>query len=410
MKLTPKQVIEVALGVLTSVGGYLDVGAVATTAQAGAEFGFRHLWVLGLGTLVVIFLVEMAGRFAAVSGHPLRAAMRERLGFNFFVATCTAEIVVGTLVLASEIGGIALALQLVTGIAYRWWALPAGLLVWALLWNGTFGVLEKGVALLGLVTLAFVAAAVKLDPPLGEVARGLIPGGGSGGDAAHYWFIAVAILGALISPYLFWFYSAGAVEDHWDEGHVSTNRMVAVVGMGFGSVVAVGVLIVSAMVFLPRGIVVDDYAQVALGLTTVLEGKLGFYLFAASLGVACLGAALEASLAMAYVVAQGLGWVWGESLRPRRAARFSLVYPGALLVAVVPMLLGVDPLALTVFSMALTAVMLPIAIFPFLVLMNDERYLGRHRNGRLSNAVVIGVIALAFVLAVVTIPLQLTGG
>jgi Mn2+/Fe2+ NRAMP family transporter len=317
--------------------------------------------------------------------------------------------VVGTLVLASEIGGIALALQLVTGIAYRWWALPAGLLVWALLWNGTFGVLEKGVALLGLVTLAFVVAAVKLHPRPGAVAGGLIPGGG-GGDAAHYWFIAVAILGALISPYLFWFYSAGAVEDHWDEGHVATNRMVAVVGMGFGSVVAASVLVVSAMVFLPRGIVVDDYAQVALGLTTALEGSWGFYLFAASLGVACLGAALEASLAMAYVVAQGLGWVWGESLRPRRAARFSLVYTGALLVAVVPMLLGVDPLALTVFSMALTALVLPVAIFPFLVLMNDERFLGKQRNGKLSNAVVIGVIALAFVLAVVTIPLQLTGG
>jgi Mn2+/Fe2+ NRAMP family transporter len=74
------------------------------------------------------------------------------------------------------------------------------------------------------------------------------------------------------------------------------------------------------------------------------------------------------------------------------------------------MLLGVDPLALTVFSMALTAVALPVVIFPFLVLMNDERYLGRHRNGRFSNVVVIGVIALAFVLALVTIPLQLVGG
>jgi Mn2+/Fe2+ NRAMP family transporter len=409
VKLSPRQLVEVALGVLTSVGGYLDVGAVATSAQAGAEFGFRHLWVLGLGTLVVIFLVEMAGRFAAVSGHPLRAALRERLGFNFFVATSAAEMGVGVLVLASEIGGIALALQLVTGVSYRVWALPAGVLVWALLWNGTFGVLEKGVALLGLVTLAFVYGAVRLHPPLGEVARGVLPGGG-GHDAAHYWFIAVAILGALISPYLLWFYSAGAVEDHWSVAEVPTNRMVAVVGMGFGSVVAGCVLIVAAMVFLPRGIVVDDYAQIALGLTTALRGSLGFYLFAASLGIACLGAALEAALAMAYVFAQGLGWNWGESMRPRRAARFAVTYTAALLVSVVPMLLGVDPLALTVFSMALTAVMLPIAIFPFLVLMNDERYLGRHRNGRLSNAVVIGVIALAFVLAVVTIPLQLTGG
>jgi Mn2+/Fe2+ NRAMP family transporter len=409
VKLKPKQLVEVALGVLTSVGGYLDVGAVATSAQAGAEFGYRHLWVLGLGTLVIIFLVEMAGRFAAVSGHPIRAAMRERLGFNFFVATSAAELVVGILVLASEIGGISLALQLVTGVAARWWAIPVGLLVWALLWNGTFGVLEKGVALLGLVTLGFTVAAVRLNPPMGEMATGLLPSSG-GGDAARYWFIAVAILGALISPYLLWFYSSGAVEDHWSRADVGTNRIVSVVGMAFGSVVAASVLIVSAMVFLPRGMIVDDYAQIALGLTTALEGKLGFYLFAASLGIACLGAALEASLALAYVFAQGLGWNWGESLKPRRAARFAATYSGALLVSVVPMLLGIDPLQLTVFSMALTAVVLPIAIFPFLVLMNDDRYLGEFRNGRLSNGVVIGVIALAFLLALATIPLQLMGG
>lgn len=409
MKLKPKQLVEIALGVLTSVGGYLDVGAVATSAQAGAEFGYRHLWVLGLGTLVIIFLVEMAGRFAAVSGHPLRAAMRERLGFNFFVATSAAEMVVGILVLAAEIGGISLALQLATGVEARWWAVPVGLLVWALLWNGTFGVLEKGVALLGLVTLCFTVAAVRLDPPLGQMAAGIIPGPG-GGDSARYWFIAVAILGALISPYLLWFYSSGAVEDHWSREDVPTNRIVSVVGMAFGSIVAASVLIVSAMVFLPRGMLVDDYAQIALGLTTAMEGKVGFYLFAASLGIACLGAALEASLALAYVFAQGLGWNWGESLKPRRAARFAVTYSGALLVSVIPILLGIDPLQLTVLSMALTAVVLPIAIFPFLVLMNDDRYLGEYRNGRLSNGVVIGVIALAFVLAVVTIPLQLMGG
>lgn len=409
MKLKPKQLVEIALGVLTSVGGYLDVGAVATSAQAGAEFGYRHLWVLGLGTLVIIFLVEMAGRFAAVSGHPLRAAMRERLGFNFFVATSAAEMVVGILVLAAEIGGISLALQLATGVEARWWAVPVGLLVWALLWNGTFGVLEKGVALLGLVTLCFTVAAVRLDPPLGQMAAGIIPSPG-GGDSARYWFIAVAILGALISPYLLWFYSSGAVEDNWSREDVPTNRIVSVVGMAFGSIVAASVLIVSAVVFLPRGMIVDDYAQIALGLTTAMEGKVGFYLFAASLGIACLGAALEASLALAYVFAQGLGWNWGESLKPRRAARFAVTYSGALLVSVIPILLGIDPLQLTVLSMALTAVVLPIAIFPFLVLMNDDRYLGEYRNGRLSNGVVIGVIALAFILAVVTIPLQLMGG
>ncbi|HSU14773.1 MAG TPA: divalent metal cation transporter [Longimicrobium sp.] len=409
MALKPKQLVEVALGVLTSIGGYLDVGAIATSSQAGAEFGFRHLWVIGLGTLAVVFLLEMSGRFAAVSRHTIREGMRERLGFSFFVTTCSAEVVVDVLILASEIGGISLALQLVTGVPARWWAVPVGLFAWLLLWKGTFGVLEKGVALLGLVTLAFVVAVVRLHPAVGEVARGFIPGGG-GGDAAHYWFVAVSILGALISPYLFYFYSAGAVEDGWGKDHIATNRMVAGVGMTFGSVVACSVLIVAAVVFLPRGIHVDQYEQVALGLTSALGGSWGFYLFAASLGIACLGAALEVSLAIPYVLAQGLGWVWGENKKPSAAPRFAITYTIAIVLGVVPILLGVDPLKLTVFSMALTAVFLPLAIFPFLVLMNDERYLGEHRNGRLSNFVVIASVCIAFVLALVTIPLEIMGG
>lgn len=409
MAIKPKQVLEVALGVLTAIGGYLDVGAIATSSQAGAEFGYRHLWVIALGTLCVIFLTEMSGRFAAISHHTVRGALRERLGFNFFVLTTVAEVVLDLLILASEIGGVCLALQLVTGVSVRWWALPVGFVLWLLLWVGTFGVVENGIALLGLVTAAFIFGAVKLHPPTHDVLRGLVPGGG-GHHPAHFWFVTVSILGALISPYLFWFYSSGAVEDHWGQEHVGTNRMVAVVGMGFGSAVAAAVVVVSAIVFLPRAIVIDRYEQVALGLTAALGGGWGFYLFAASLAVACMGAGVGVTLTIPYVLAQGLGWNWSESAPPRLAARFSATYTVAIAVAVVPMLLGVDPLKLTIFSMALTAVLLPLAIGPFLLLMNDERYLGRYRNGRISNFVVVATIVIAFVLAVVTIPLEVMGG
>ena len=94
---------------------------IATASQAGALFGFRHLWVIALGTLCTIFLVEMSGRFAAVSKHTIRGAMRERLGASFFVLTLILSLLVNFLVIASEIGGLSLALQLVSGIPSRWW-------------------------------------------------------------------------------------------------------------------------------------------------------------------------------------------------------------------------------------------------------------------------------------------------
>lgn len=403
-----KKLLEIALGIVTSIGGFLDVGAIATAAEAGSEFGFGLIWAIILGTICVIFLVEMSGRLAAVSRHTLADAVRERFGFNFYILPLVAEIVVDFLILGAEIGGVCIALQLVTGINFQWWALPVAFAIWLLLWKGTFSLIENGVSFLGLVTLTFVVAAFKLHPKLPEVAQGLLPSLPQQ-DLTHYLFVAVAILGALISPYLFYFYSSGAVEDKWDTEYLGVNRAVAGLGMGFGSVVSLGVLIVAAQVLQPRGIQVDSYEQAALMLTQPF-GYWGFFLFAASLGIACFGAALEVTLDTAYITAQAFGWNWGENLRPKDAARFSVVYTVFVFLASLLMVAGIDPLQLTLFSMALTAVILPIAILPFLVLMNDPHYVGEYRNGWFSNSVVVFTIALAFVLAIVAIPLEVLGG
>ncbi|WP_375506967.1 NRAMP family divalent metal transporter [uncultured Nostoc sp.] len=402
------KILEIALGIVTSIGGFLDVGAIATAAEAGSTYSFQLIWAFVLGTICVIFLVEMSGRLAAVSKHTLAAAVRERFGFNFYIIPLVAEIVVDFLVLAAEIGGVCIALQLLTGISFQWFALPVAFAIWLLLWKGTFGLIENGISLLGLITLAFVVATFKLHPSLTQLGFGLLPTLPQQ-DTAHYLYLAVGILGALISPYLFYFYSSGAVEDKWDEGYIGVNRAVAGLGMGFGSIVSLGVLIVAALVLGPKGIQVDSYEQAALMLTETF-GYWGFVLFAASLGIACFGASLEVSLDTAYIVAQAFGWNWGENLKPKDAARFSLVYTVFVFLASLLMVFGIDPLQLTLFSMAITAVILPPVIIPFLVLMNDELYVGEYRNGWISNSVVIFTIALTFVLAIVAIPLEIIGG
>jgi Mn2+/Fe2+ NRAMP family transporter len=402
------KLLKVALGIFTSIGGFLEVGAIATTAQAGAAFGFRLIWAVVLGTICVIFLVEMSGRLAAVSRHTIKDALRERFGPRIFVVTLVSDVAINLLVLAAEIGGMSLALQLVTGISFRWWALPVGFLTWLLLWKGSFSLIENGVSLLGMVAVAFVIGAVMLDPPLQEVVRGAWPSLPTE-RPVHYWFAAVSILGAAISPYLFYFYSAGAIEDHWDEDEIGVNRAVATVGMSFGAILAIAVLGVAAMVFHPQGIEPERFEQVALLLSGPL-GRWGFYLFAATLLVSCLGAALEISLATAYSFAQGLGWNWGEDAKPREAARFSLVYSMMIAVTSLLMVAGIDPLKLTLFSMALTSLTLPIVTFPFLILMNDRDYVGEYGNHWIGNVAVIAISLLASVIALVAIPLQLLGG
>lgn len=403
-----KKFFEIALGIVTSIGGFLEVGAIATTAQAGAEFGLQLLWAVAVGTICLIFLVEMSGRLAAVSQHTLKDAMRERFGVDFLVATLAIDVWINWLVLASEIGGISLALQLVTGIGFQWWAVPVAFVTWLLLWKGTFSLIENGISVLGLVAIVFLVATIALHPPLRQLGSSLLPSL-PGHDAARYWFIAVSILGAAISPYLFYFYSSGAIEDHWDERYIGVNRLVATLGMTFGGVLSGAVLVVSAMVLHPKGIQVERFEQAALMLTEPL-GRWGFYLFAATLAITCLGAALEIALSTAYEFAQGFGWNWGESVPPKKAARFSLTYTGVIVLATLLMVFGIDPLKLTLFSMALTAASLPLITLPFLILMNDAEYMGEHRNGWISNTAVIVISTLASLLALVAIPLEIMGG
>jgi Mn2+/Fe2+ NRAMP family transporter len=403
-----KKIFEIALGIVTSIGGFLEIGSLITAVQAGSQFGFQLIWAIALGVLCIIFLVEMSGRFSAISGHSIAGAIRERFGFNFFFIQLLVQVAVILLVLGAEMAGVCISLELVTGISFQWWAVPVAFVIWLILWKGTFGFIEQGVSLLGLVTVCFVVAAIKLHPAGTALGHGLIPTLPDH-DGARYWFIAVSILGASITPYLMYFYSSGAIEDKWDEGHLVVNRIVSGVGMSFGGLIAIAALVVSASVFAPRGIQVDHYDQAAPMLTDIF-GYWGFILFAASLGIACLGAALEISLQIAYLFAQGFGWNWSENQPPKKEARFSVVYTVAVLLASLVVLSGIDPLKLTVLSMALTAATLPLAIVPFLVLMNDENYVREHRNGWISNAVVLLVIGLAFVLAVVTIPLEILGG
>ncbi len=402
-----KKLLQLALGIVTSIGGFLEIGSIATAAQAGADFGYQLTWSIVLGTVCIAFLVEMSGRFAACSRHTIPDAMRERFGIKFFAVPLIVVFFVSLLVLAAEIGGVAAALNLATGWALPVWALPAALICWGLIWRTTFSVIENGVSLLGLVTLVFVVAAAKSHPDYASLAHGALPTLPRS-DRAHYWFVAVSVLGASISPYLYYFYCSGAIEEKWDATYLGVNRWIAAIGMGFGGFLSAAVLVLGAELFHPRGESVDHYQQLP-SLVTPLLGQPGFWLVVASLGIACIGATLEVALAIAYFIAQGFGWNWGEDLPPRKDARFALTYTLVIALASLFVLVGLDPLKLTEVSMALTAASLPFGVLPFLILMNDKVYLGEHTNGPIGNFVVLVISLVSMVLAVVSIPLEIIG-
>jgi len=405
-----KQWLAIALGIMTATGGFLDAGTVATSGEAGAKFGLGLIWAVLLATIAVILLVEMVGRFTAVSQKTYADAIREDFGFRFYLLPLTAEIIAESLLLAAELGGMAIALSLLTGISYHVFFPLAALFVWMMAWRGSFDLIENGPAMLGLLTLSFVAGIIAL----GGIPLTLLPTlwkpNFQQGTVADYFYLVAGILGATISPYLLHFYSSGAREENWSGKSLLLNRVTAIVGMSFGSLGSMALVVLGAIVLQPLNITSNTLGELGLAMAKPF-GIVGSFLFALVLFTTCLGAALEITLALSYNVSQGFGWEWGEGKKPVEAARFNLALTIFLLVGVAIGLIGVDPLQLALFASTVIALFLPISLAPFLIIMNDSQYLGDKTNKRFTNIAIICILLIAFVVAIVSLPLVIiTGG
>jgi Mn2+/Fe2+ NRAMP family transporter len=405
-----KKVLSSTLGILTATGGFIDAGAIATSVAAGALFGLGLLWAMLLATLAVILLVEMSGRLAAVSGKTYADAIRERFGFRFYLVPLSSESIANTLLLAADLGGMAVALSLFTGIAWHVWLPVASLIVFAMVWRAPFKLIENGPSLFGLITLTFWIAVIAGPAQVDEQILSTITRPDFAKDeTAEYLFLAAGILGAIISPYLMFFYSSGAREERWSRRSLGENRFTAVLGMVFGSTTAIALMLLAALYLAPKEILGITLPESGLTMSQPL-GKIGATLFASALFATTLGGALEASLSTSYNVSQGFGWEWGEDKAPAEAPRFNLALIVMLLAALVLAAVGGDPLSLALLGSVFTALILPISLSPFLVLMNDRFYLGDNTNGRLSNIALILILGLAFVVAVVSMPLFVLSG
>lgn len=175
-----KNVLAVALGIMSAIGGFVDIGDLVFNTQAGAIFGFQLLWVVVIGVVGIIVYSEMCGRVAAVAKRPVFDLVRERTGFGAGLATLIASEVVNLMTCAAEIGGVAICFQLLSGLPYRL-LIPLAVLGLAVSsWVLPFRWIERVFGYLGLGLLVFAVAAIKLRPNWGQVAHGFVPGSHAG--------------------------------------------------------------------------------------------------------------------------------------------------------------------------------------------------------------------------------------
>ncbi|WP_421734159.1 NRAMP family divalent metal transporter [Cellulomonas sp.] len=405
-----KKLLGLALGILTAIGGFLDIGDMVTNAVVGSRFGLSLAWVVVVGVVGICLFASMSGRVAAVSGRATFEIIRERLGPRAAGANLAASFLINLLTLTAEVGGIALALQLASSVEPRLWVPVAALALWLVVWRTKFSIMENVTGLVGLTLVVFAVAVFQLGPDWSELAeQALHPSVPGTEGPAVYWYYAIALFGAAMTPYEVFFFSSGAVEERWTVKDLAQSRLNVLVGFPFGGVLSIAIAACAAIVFLPAGIEVSSLSQIVLPVA-LAGGKLALAVVIVGIVAATFGAALETSLSSGYTLAQFMGWSWGKFRRPARAARFHLTMIVCILVAVGVLMTSVDPIKVTEFSVVFSAIALPLTYLPILVVANDPEYMGEHLNGRVTNGFALVYLVIIVAASVAAIPLMIATG
>jgi Mn2+/Fe2+ NRAMP family transporter len=402
-----KKVFEVLLGVLSAIGGFVDIGELVANSNAGARYGLALVWPVLLGLVVIMLYAEMSGRIATLSQRPVFDLVRERMGARAALVNMLGSVAVNMLTMTAEIAGVALAIQLVTDVSYLLWVPAVGLAVWLVIWRVSFSMLENVIGMLGLALFAFVVTVWQVHPDLHalvhEATHPTVPAG-EGRPTYFYW--AIAVFGGTIMPYELFFFSSGAVEERWTRRDLFLNRVNVYLGFPIGAVISIAIMAAASLVLHPAGIDVGHLSQVALPVSLEL-GKVGLGFVLIGFFAALFGASLETTLANGYVVSQYFGWGWGKLVAPRRAPLFHATVLLSLVFAVGLALTSIDPIKVTEYSIVFSAVVLPLTYLPVLLVANDPDYVGEKTNSRFTNAIAAIMLVVVSVAAVAAVPLMI---
>ena len=401
--------LELTLGIMTAVGGFVDISELVFAARAGSQFGYALIWVFAFSTIGIIVFSEMSGRVALAAKQPVFNLMRHRLGLKLGLVTLAASIIANLITCAAELGGVALILNYLTGAPYVAMAIAMTLVLIASIWVLPFKWIERIYGLLGLFMIVFAVSVVAIHPPWDKIAGGLVPQvprALSNKELLTFGYFIVAIVSAVMFPYEVYFYSSGGIEEGWSPKDLVTNRITAIVGMGLGSLLAIAILANSAQLFGPANAGPEIPGSAALQ-AAIPFGKWGLIIALLGMFFAVAGAAVETCLANAYSIAQFFGWIWGRHKKPWEAPRFTITWILLFVAALAIVLTGVDVMMLVEFAILFSILVLPFTYLPLLLLAGDKQYMRRYANGPVAKTLGWLYFAVITLAALAALPLFL---
>src|ERR1700730_12991017 len=384
--------------ILVSVG-YMDPGNWGTDLQGGAQFKYGLLWVVGLASVMAIFMQVISARLGVVTGKDLAQCCRDWYpSWTRWPNWLMSEVAIGACDLA-EVLGSAVALNLMFHIPLLWAVIITGLDVLLLLTLQSLGMRTiEAVVLLLIATIAvcyFIEIFVlpQTQPSFLEMGRALMsPHFRQAGMA----YVAIGIIGATVMPHNLYLHSALVQSRKFQKDVPSIRRAIqfntldSIVALTVAFFVNAAILVLAATVFFGKESVVvpggqlfhfsagSDWIRVAyLTLAPLLGTALASTLFAVALLASGQSSTITGTLAGQVVMEGFMHWRIKPWVR-RLITRTLAILPAVFIIG----LRGDSSVTnLLTLSQVVLAMQLPFAMFPLLHFTSSRNRMGAWKNG-----------------------------
>ena len=381
-----------------------DAGGIATYASAGAQFGYRTLFVMLIVTVALVVVQEMCARLGAYTGEGLGSLIREQFSIRVTAFALGAFLVANLGLVVSEFAGIAAALDLV-GVS-RYLSVPiAAVAIWALVVFGSYRYAERLFLILSLAFLTYPIAALLSHPDWGQAGGQLVLPHLIG--SKDFLLLSVALIGTTVTPYM-QFYIAGAVADKGiGPAEYKAERIDTVGGAIFADLISMFIIIATAAAIHVRA-PLDSASQAAQALKPV-AGRFAEQLFAVGLLGASALAAAVVPLSTAYGISEAVGAERSVGRRFREAPLFLGLFTAQIFIGAAISLIPGNLIQLLINAQLLNGIITPILLTYVLVLANRKRLLGAAANGPLYRAVATACVVLVAIMAAAALAVTVLG-
>ncbi len=362
---------------LVSVG-YMDPGNWATDLAGGSKYGYSLIWVLLMSNLMALLLQGLSARLGIVRGRDLAQANREAYPkYVNFVLYLLAEIAIAACDLA-EVLGMAIGIQLLTGLPLIWGVSITVLDTFLLLYLQKLGMRKMEafiIALVGVIAIAFLIEIILAKPVIAEVASGFIPSFPN----SEALYIGIGIIGATVMPHNLYLHSALVQTrkiDRTDEGirlAIKFNRIDSTIALNLAFFVNAAILVLAATVFFKTGNSHVGEIKEAHRLLPGFLGNMAPVLFAIALIAAGQSSTITGTLAGQIIMEGYLSLRINPWVR-RLVTRLLAIIP-ALIVILIYGEERVD--ALLVLSQVVLSLQLGFAIIPLIHFVSDKNTMGK---------------------------------